>query len=357
MRALLLYIAIGLATFSGASAWIRSHLPPPEGVGLRAKLEYFREHKDEFDVLFIGSSRIVRGVDNALVDEELAARGIEVRSFNLAVGGMRTFEQDHMQHQVLEMEPARLRWIFFEGGPVGMGVRKDHIFRSPPNLNTDRGVAWHTGRETRNVLRSLARLPLSTREKIRQAILHVELMSSRYTNYGKGEKLIRELRESSEARLERERKRDEILAGQGYQGLEEVTGREVSEEVLAFLDEPGPFEERMGSIEAENELPVEMEHLYTEMYEEQLRATEERGIRLVYLLPPGYEGTPERLMLYERGVIPELLNFNDPARYPNLFRLDHRFDKGHMNRRGAVLLSGYIAEAIAELLGQGPSPL
>lgn len=355
MRALFLYLAIGLLSFFGASAWIRSYLPPPEGVGLRAKLEYFREYKDEFDVLFIGSSRIVRGVDNALVDAKLAERGIEVRSFNLAVGGMRTFEQDHILHEVLRMEPARLRWIFFEGGPVGMGVRKDHIFRSPPNLNTDRGVAWHTGRETYNVLGSLARLPLPTGEKIRQALLHLELMSSRYTNYGKGEKLIQELRESAQTRREREAKRDAILAGQGYQGLEEATGREVSEELLAFREDPAPFEERMAAIAAENELPVDKEHLFLEVYEEQLRAAAERGIELVYLIPPGYEGTPERLMLHQSGVIPKLLNFNDPARYPELFRLDHRFDKGHMNRRGAVLLSGLIADELAELMGPSPS--
>jgi hypothetical protein len=82
------------------------------------------------------------------------------------------------------------------------------------------------------------------------------------------------------------------------------------------------------------------------VYREQARLTRERGIELIYFIPPGYEGSPERLRLRESGLLPDLIHLNDPERLPELFQLDHRYDKGHMNRRGVEVLSGHFAEAV-----------
>ena len=90
--------------------------------------------------------------------------------------------------------------------------------------------------------------------------------------------------------------------------------------------------------------------LEIEVHREQLRACAERGVELIWFTPPGYEGTPERLRLHEAGVIPTLFHFNDPERYPELFRLNHRYDKGHLNRRGVERLAELFADAFLEHL-------
>lgn len=48
----------------------------------------------------------------------------------------------------------------------------------------------------------------------------------------------------------------------------------------------------------------------------------------------GFEGDPERCRLHQAGTVPILFAFNDPARFPELFRLEIRCDRGHLNPRG-----------------------
>ena len=352
LRPLLLVLLAG-ASFAAVCALQRPFAPWPKGLGLRVKMEYVEEALDEYDALYIGSSRVVRGIDPAIIDARLTEAGRPQRSFNLAVGGCLTFEQDYLLREILALRPARLRTIYIEGGPVGMGLRDDHVFRNPPNLWTERGVGWHTPGATRRLLESLSALPLPAGTKLGMAWTHLQLLGWNLTNYGRGAEVVEVLLASKAQAAKRGESREAVHIGQGYQSLEEATGREVSDEVLAFREDPAPFLERMARIPEENALPVPPTEVNAEFYREQLRAAREAGIRLVYFVPPGLEGSPERLRMHEAGVLPELLFFNDPARFPELFQLDYRFDKGHLNRAGAELLSEAFAEAVLEL-GDAP---
>jgi hypothetical protein len=75
-------------------------------------------------LLTSGSSRVLHWIDTEVVDAELGRGGMGVRSYNFGLRGMRTFEQDHLLHHVLALEPRRLRWVFMEGGP---GSKEDLI--------------------------------------------------------------------------------------------------------------------------------------------------------------------------------------------------------------------------------------
>src|SRR5262245_19965519 len=86
--------AIAVVSFGIVAIGLRQLVPWPEEYGLRAKYDWYRDHKDEFDGVFIGSSRVFRGFDPLVVDGELATRGVPARTFNLGVGGMVTFEMD-----------------------------------------------------------------------------------------------------------------------------------------------------------------------------------------------------------------------------------------------------------------------
>ena len=348
----LLYAALFAASFAGVSSAFRSIVPWPNALGLATKVEYFEAHKDEYDLVVIGSSRSARGVDSVLVEEELARHGIEARTFNLAVGGMRTFEQDFVLHEILDMRPARLKWVLFEGGPVGMGLREDHVFRNPNNLWTTRGVFWHTPESTAKVLRAIRRLPLPWTKKLVQAATHVQIMMARWVSYGMGGAVVARAR-GREDRVTG-RARDEVLEAQGgHQGLEQVTGRDASLEMEELLRDPEPYLARVRAIPDENAMDVPFEEIELGIYREQLDAARELGVELVYFTPPGYEGTPERLRVHEAGILPALLHFSDPELYPELFQLEYRFDKGHLNRRGVERFSRLLAAALAEHLSAG----
>ncbi len=349
LRNTVLYFVLAAATFVCVAGVIRGFVPWPVGLGLQAKMEYYAAHADEYDTLIIGSSRTVRGLDNSLVEEYLAEAGVELHSFNMAVGGMRTFEQDFVLHEVLASKPASLRRIFFEGGPVGMGLREDHVFRAPPNLETERGVYWHSLGETLNVLGAIRALPLSSWRKVELATTHILLCAWKYSNYGKGETILERIRTSPKRERIRADALRRIAERSGHEGLEQATGRERSREITELLDDPAPFDARMRAIPEENAMQVPFETVHLGVYRKQFAAAAAAGVDLVYFVPPGYEGSPERSRLHEAGEIPVLLDFNDPAKYPELFRLDHRFDKGHLNRAGVVAFSRAFADAVAAL--------
>ena len=344
------YVALSVASFAGVAQLQQPLVPWPEGFGLPAKMEYFVRHKDEFDVLYVGTSRFVRGVDNKLIDERLAERGIEVRSFNLAVGGMGSFEQDYLLHWALSHRPARLKWIFYEGGPIGMGVRDDHIFRNPDNTWSEREVYWHTPVETWRVLGAIARLPVTTWRKLELALTHVQLFGWKFVNYGRGGSFLRERRKSAHELGQWNDTMAELEQARGHQGLETATKGRNSRERKELLSDPAAFEARMAAIPAENRASVPLEEVNLELYRAQFRDAQAHGARLVYVVAPQYESSPERLRLHEAGVIPELLNYNDPERYPELFRIENRFDKGHLNRQGVILFSERLARDIGDLI-------
>ncbi len=350
LRSSVLHFALATASFAVVAGFVRALVPWPEGSGLPLKVDHFKEHKDEFDALFFGSSRTFRGLDNKLIDQKLAERGIAMRSFSFAVGGMGAFEQDFLFRQVLAMRPARLKWVFYEGAPVGVGVRADHIFNAPNNLWTEREVYWHSGSETARALGAIRRLPVPLRRKLALAAVQVQHMGWKLCNYGKGTSILRQYWRSEEDREARAEMLADFESGGGHQGLEEATGQEVSKEMPELLADAGSFEKRIASIPAENHAPIPLEEINLAIYREHYRLADEHGARLIYYLLPQYESSPEQLRLHEAGIIPVLLNYNDPERYPELFRLDHRFDKGHLNRRGVVAFSERIAQAIGDLI-------
>lgn len=354
LRPLVLYPVLAIGTFLLVAGGVRALLPWPRGLGLRAKMEYFEAHKDEYDALILGSSRSYRGLDPRIIDAELARAGHPIRTLNLALGGMRTFEQHFLLREVLAMRPARLRYVFFEGGPVGMGLREDHVFREPVNLASERGVLWHTPVVTLAVLRAIVPLPLSLFEKLDQALTHLELLGWRTANYGCGEGWLERFRERLAGDAQRAERDARVEAGAGHEGLEEASGRARAKGFEEVLEDPAPFEARMAAIVEENAMADFLDELAVELYHDLEALARDHGVTLIWFTPPGHEGTPERLRLAEAGVLPRFLHLNDPERFPELFQIDHRFDKGHMNRRGADRLSELFARGVLPFLEGAP---
>lgn len=205
-----------LAGFSAVAAGVRTLVPWPEEYGLRAKYEFFAEHRDEFDVVYVGSSRVFRAFDPLVFDAELAASGVEARSFNFGVGGMRGFEQDFVLRRLLELEPARLEWVLLEGGEW------DPEFDYSFNAFSWRSVFWHSPGETLAVLATLWKgggPPLHRLELARQ---HLLLALHRFSSYGQGREVLKDLLGETAADRRRRSLPHEVLArGRGFELAEE----------------------------------------------------------------------------------------------------------------------------------------
>jgi hypothetical protein len=63
---------------------------------LEQKLNYIQTTSDRFDVLFIGTSHVYRGIDHSSFDATVASHGPTVRSLNLGIAGMTLWEMEQL---------------------------------------------------------------------------------------------------------------------------------------------------------------------------------------------------------------------------------------------------------------------
>ena len=87
---------------------------PPYVPTVTHKLAFFTQHKDEFDTLFIGSSHFFYGVSPKVFDETLRQAGVPSHSFNAAVSAMGPPESIEWAFTLLAQKPRNLRRVFME---------------------------------------------------------------------------------------------------------------------------------------------------------------------------------------------------------------------------------------------------
>lgn len=344
LRSLLLFAcaAVGFSLVAGATARL---VPMPGALGHWAKFEFFKQHRDEFDAVWIGTSHVLRDVDNPSIEARLAQRGIELAMFNFGIAGMGTYEQDYMLHRLLALRSERLKYIFLEGGPIAMGLHPRHIFRSPEDNDTLRSVMWHTPAETDKVLDQVWLLPVSPLKKLDFAFEHVRILGRHLACYGQGPEVVRGF---EGVRI------DEpwLVELRGFEPSDEFH----SEEFAATAAGLGP--DALLGLAQPDELAThrDLSGLNVEFYELQYAAAEPLGVTIVHVQIPGSLESNEHPVLQREGVISLLWNFNLPEEYPELFRVAHRWDKEHLNARGVELFTDLLVERIAALVAEERRP-
>ena len=81
-------VALGLGALLVTSFVYHALLPPSLPEGVAEKLSFFAEHKDEFDTIFLGSSRFYYAISPKNFDRLTRENGAPTRSFNFGIDGM-----------------------------------------------------------------------------------------------------------------------------------------------------------------------------------------------------------------------------------------------------------------------------
>ena len=325
------------AGFLSVAAAVRPLVPLPEEYGLSEKFEHFAEHKDEYDVVFVGSSHFWRSIIPEVFDRELALRGHELKSFNFGVGGMRVWECHFLVHRMLALRPAKLKWLFVEGGDWDAG------FPSEENTFSSRSVYWHDRAETAEVIAAVWKQEESLLERLWLSFTHLRLWLWRCSNYGQGRAVLADLRGRAAVTFGREREEGAYVAGEGFQTQELLFHPE-------FKRSLEDFERTVASLEGLNAAEVDLEQLYLGAMERRDTAAAAQGVQIITLIPPGVEGVAEELSLYAAGELDLLFNFNSPDRFPELFRPETRFSPDHLNLTGAREFTHLVARAFVRHL-------
>jgi hypothetical protein len=340
---------LGLGAFEAVAAAIRAATPWPEEYGLRAKHEWLRAHRDEFDVLFVGTSRTFRGIDPRIVDAELARLGVAgpsgpLRSFNFGIGGMLRFESDFVVDALLAEAPQRLRVVVVEGDP--WEPTTDFL----RNTWSSRTVYWHDVERTRLAVHSAFLLERPWLDRAGVAWTHLQQFGMKLHNLGQGTRVVSSFLGTSRDPFQRSLTPEQIGVAAGYQPYEDFTAPGPTTWQQSIAANPAYADWIRERVRAQNSAEPRLDLYNRAAVAAQRKRIETHGSQFFVLLTPGDTGGSEERALAQRGESGHLLDFNRPDLDAAYWAPEARIDDLHLSRTGAERLSRAVAQELARAL-------
>lgn len=343
--------ALALVAFGLTAGLLGRCAPYPEMGDVDDKLRYFEAHRDDYDVVFFGSSRVFRGVVPEAFDAEMARRGVPVRSFNFGADGMGAHETSALLRRVLALRPGRLRWVVVELDGWSAEMRPENRFKA-------RMVFWHDRAETRSALETVARTEASRSSRLETSWYHLLHWVARDTAAGRGRDLLRSVRARFPGGPEGAGPTaDELAASGGFEPFSPSAYGTPSTHPFRrrFLELLPAYRVAVARLPAANRAAGGLDGYNVRAVAEQAAAIRRAGAVPIHLITPTARPTPALYRLAEAGRVPHLLAFNDPVAYPGLFAEERRFDAEHLTTEGARRFSRLLAVRLAEA-GVPPGP-
>lgn len=349
-----LNIGIFLAGLLITSISIKKVLPSPKLAVIDSKLDHFAAEKDEYEVLFLGSSRMYRHLIPKTFDREMDAYGHELDSFNFGVYSMKFAESYFILNKLLDLKPKNLQYIFMDYG-WDFRVGAD-------NWRTDRGSHHHTFARSTWIFQSI--LKSQEDSVIRKAFLlfdNAVPLVYNYSNTGK----LKELLQSWE-RFGSEVSATKPNSEQGYQEPDKDGYFPIEKEkdpsfekrrqkLLQELDEYEQSKPKLSKIKTKTKQGLSKYEL-TEI-EKLTTKLEQQGIKIIWVNSPVVRGKTANRQFrldnsYQDGSIQNLISFSDPEQYPTLFQFSKRFDWQHLNQKGSEEFTKLLTKDFAKKLEQ-----
>jgi hypothetical protein len=341
---------IGVTAFLITCIGLRAILPFPEiDGGVSQKFRFFAAHKDEFDTLFIGSSRIYFQISPAVFDRVTRESGLPTHSFNFGIGGMYLPETAYLLEQILNLKPRNLKWVFIEYDEL-------QTKWSPENQTSRRALYWADWKRVSLLLRKLtdagtAPFWLSNPAKLRDIMLRQN-----------GEKNTRGLLTFYAGQFEK----NYANVARAADMLDCFLSRDTNERRARYLgaasDGYVTRPNRMSPSQAaayERALAAAMAQTGTqplslyavEAYRQCAQEVRNIGAAPIFLITPST--TQINVATKSTGARGVVMAFNNPRTYPSLFRSDARRDGQHLTKSGAEEFTRIVAANFVELAREG----
>jgi hypothetical protein len=326
------YSILGLAGFCATAFVLHSLLPLPEVAGVTSKILFLAAHRDEYDTIFLGSSRVYHGINPAAFDAAMAAAGRPAHSYNLGIDGMLPPETFHVIDQLLAAKPRRLRRIFIELEDVQISIAPEHV-------RTRRALYWHDWKRSAIVARKILEMNVAERWKQkgrrlfrnrRALFADFFLFGQNVASIGRGFDLLGFA--PSEDDLSQS---DYEPRGDGYAPAVAFMKPEQAARYEAWLKR-----ELAGVRPREVDAYAETAFRH---YGDMFRSM---GATPIFFVTPS-SGTilPSK---FRDAPTETVMSFNDAQRYPSLYQAGMRLDEGHLNARGADEFSRLLAARLLE---------
>lgn len=341
---------IGAAAFLITCVGLRVVLPFPEiDGGVSQKFRFFAAHKDEFDTLFIGSSRVYFQISPAIFDRVTREGGIPTRSFNFGIGGMYLPETGYLLEQILDLKPRNLRWVFIEYDEL-------QTKWSPENQTSRRALYWADWRRVSLLLRKLTDagtdpLWLPSPTKLRDIILRQN-----------DEKNTRSLLTFYAGQFEK----NYTNVARAADVLQHFVGHDTKERRVSYLGvasdgyvtrpnqmsptQVATYERGLADAMAQTDTHP-LSPYAVEAYRECAQEVRNVGATPIFLITPST--TQINVASESNGLTSVVMAFNNPRTYPSLYRSSVRRDEQHLTKSGAEEFTRIVAASFVELARAG----
>lgn len=341
------YISTRILIFLSASVvtFVPGSLIPHQQERFERKVSYLRENPDRYDIIFVGSSRIMLGLSPERMDAELQARGVQLGpSFNLGALESAMHQNFYTVRQLLDSNVTP-RYLLIEAADFTSMLRSSHMKRFE---------VWHDLEETFRVLKTTlreARVPEFYGNRVERAWMHLLYCLRRYLPLGRMIEFIE--RDDPQIAVQ-----DSFESTRGYQPLDQH--RASDPEARRYFDNPSLWDGRIAELQAayDGDYP---QPVNVEAFHDLIHYVQAHGVQLVFIGTPHstVEWTQPLLWMEQVGWVsnrptpeglPLFWNFNLPS-LPYISNLDLRYDEDHVNNHGAQLWTEDVARVFAESLG------
>ncbi|MEM1327518.1 MAG: hypothetical protein AAGI23_16275 [Bacteroidota bacterium] len=305
-----------------------------EVAGVRAKKEVFAAHKEEYNTVFIGSSRTYNQIDPSIFDGIIGTQ-----SFNLAYSAVQPFRIFDYVAAVAEMKPD-LAYVFVELSPLS---RLYDGFKESQHLHALDEERYQTALD----VFGKNNLPLRLHaESVKD---YTKLLAYKYIGFNSAKRwrAVLDIYEPQEQFVDRQ---PYLTAGFFPTDSVKNDKSPMRQRQRYFQEHPETMK-RYDHSTQRDDFSKERDQLVDEW--KNLQSLFSEDTKIILLIPPR---NPEnsivqtaklKYFLEQEGMT--IFDFSDSDDYPVLFQVDNSNDEVHLNLKGAQIYTRLIAEKVQTL--------
>lgn len=333
-----LHTVLFLIGLLGTAAGIHALDDLPFWGWARGKMLQVTQGLDEYDTIFVGSSRVNYGVVPEVFDRRMAQLGHPSHSYNLAFGGVRANDVAAYTDWLLDRGPKRLRRLVIELQTYDQWRGADR------NWMADQDLEMHTVGSLGARLESIWAAPRPWHERL--VMLHFVLahVATNALCIGQAPRIV-----DGMLGLDRYTRKCEAdwVRDRGFVTSAVVASPDLRRNQEEFAADPSQGRDRLDW----KWRPEVVAARHGGFHLRALRAQADRiramGIEPIYVVMPyfypdfrGADAIPQVAAEFR------VLDLDRPDLYPELFAFDLWHDPGHFDLGGALLFSEYLADRI-----------
>ena len=337
-QSLIALIAFIVATFLLNQA-IPSPKVPSNVVFIGPKYDHYQAHKDDYNALFFGSSRVYNHIAPDVFDDSARTAGVSVNSYNFGIPAMRALDSTVLIEDVLSDPPKNLKWVFFE-------TILDKGYEPIPNARTHRSMYWHTWENTGLAARYILTSEQAWTSKV--VLLTSHLLPTLYRQINVGRLFTQVLPSEFSAK---ERAVAEVFTGnEGFFPLTE----EDAPKRQAFVNDQAGYEAQVNQLTTAMSKPISADVSLARnkrmLLARVTKAIRKAGAEPIFIEPPSLDKDRDFQIALQNGNIDSLLAYKDPARFPQLYQPSQRYDADHLTESASYEFSQLLAKDFVQAI-------